>query len=59
MPIKNSKLTVRDPFVMNGDTVNQAVAKFLKANGFSTVEYLKGSAHGGDVIGVKMGIRFM
>lgn len=55
MPIKNSKLTTRDPFVMSEDTVNLAVAEFLISKGFTSVKYLKGTARGVDVIGEKNG----
>jgi len=55
MPIKNIALKIKDPFVMNEDTVNVAVAEFLISKKFSSVEYLSGNKHGVDVIGKKNG----
>ena len=53
MPIKNSRLTICDPFLLNENTVNLAVADFLISKGFTSVEHLLGTAHGVDVIGKK------
>ncbi|MDL4842479.1 hypothetical protein [Aquibacillus rhizosphaerae] len=53
MPKLNSKLLVSDPFLMNEDEVNIAVANHLQALGFENVSYLHGNATGIDVKGYK------
>lgn len=57
MPIRNSKLSVRDPFIMNEDTVNEAVWNFIKAAGFHCPDFLTGNKTGVDVEGEKDGWR--
>ena len=54
MPKQNSKLKIRDPFVMNEDQVNESVANFLKEHGFNT-HFLTGRSKGIDVEGSKNG----
>ncbi len=53
MPETNSKFKNPDPFVMNEDQVNVAVANFLKESGFEDVKYLSGNKTGVDVSGSK------
>jgi len=55
MPIKNRELTIKDPFVMNQDTVSRAVAEHLNSKGFTSVDYILGTTHGVDVTGEKNG----
>lgn len=57
MPVKNSKLRPRDPFVMNEDRVNQLVANFFKSRGFDSFQYLSGKETGIDVQAEKSGWR--
>ncbi len=49
MPVSNSKLRKPDTFIMNEDTVNIAIAEFLKAKGFDCDIPLTGRQHGVDV----------
>ncbi|MYL37364.1 hypothetical protein [Halobacillus litoralis] len=53
MPVTNSNLLNPDPFVMNEDEVNIAVANFLKKARFENVKYLSGNKTGIDVRGSK------
>ncbi|MEC3885511.1 hypothetical protein VKA52_17465 [Halobacillus sp. HZG1] len=55
MPVTNSRLINPDPFVMNEDEVNVAVANFLKKSMFENVKYLSGNKTGIDVRGSKNG----
>lgn len=49
MPIRISKLKTPDPFIMNEDTVNIAIASFLKSRGFDCEVPLTGRQKGVDV----------
>ena len=49
MPISNSILRNPDPFIMNEDTVNIAIADFLKSKGFDCEVPLTGRQQGIDV----------
>jgi hypothetical protein len=49
MPISNSTLRNPDPFIMNEDTVNVAIADFLKSKGFECEVPLTGRQRGIDV----------
>ena len=49
MPISNSTLRNPDPFIMNEDTVNVAIADFLKSKGFDCEVPLTGRQQGIDV----------
>ena len=49
MPISNSILRNPDPFIMNEDTVNIAIADFLKSKGFDCEDPLTGRQQGIDV----------
>lgn len=53
MPIKISQMTVKDPFIMNEDFVNEAVWNLLKATGFHCPQFLVGNQVGVDVEGEK------
>jgi acyl CoA:acetate/3-ketoacid CoA transferase beta subunit len=53
VPTSNSKLMHPDPFVMNEDTVNNAVATFLIQRGFINVKRLAGRQKGIDVQAIK------
>ncbi|MCG3087272.1 hypothetical protein [Sporosarcina cyprini] len=55
MPKKLSKMRVKDPFVMNEDTVNFAVWEFLKQRDFDCPNPLIGQQQGVDVQGEKLG----
>lgn len=57
MPIRNSTLQITDPFIMNEDTVNEAVWNFIKAAGFHCPDFLTGNKIGVDVEGEKDGWR--
>lgn len=57
MPTSNSKMVSKDPFIMNEDTVNEAVWNFLKATGFHCPNFLTGNQMGIDVEGEKDGWR--
>ncbi|QGM30150.1 hypothetical protein GI482_07070 [Bacillus sp. N3536] len=49
MPKSNNTLRTPDPFIMNEDTVNIAIANFLITKGFVTDNPLKGKQRGIDV----------
>lgn len=49
MPISNRNLRNPDPFIMNEDTVNVAIANFLKSKGFDCEVPLTGRQQGVDV----------
>ena len=49
MPKSNSALRNPDPFIMNEDTVNAAIANFLKSKGFDCESPLTGRQQGIDV----------
>ncbi|MEK3992798.1 hypothetical protein [Robertmurraya sp. FSL R5-0851] len=55
MPVRVEKMRVPDPFIMNEDEVNKAVAVYLVKHGFQNVKYLKGNETGIDVYGEKDG----
>lgn len=55
MPVSNSKMKKPDPFIMNEDHVNKAVANFLRGIGCNNVVYLLGKEHGIDVKAEKNG----
>ena len=55
MPKPLSKMKIPDPFVMNEDTVNITVWKFLDHKEFICPEPLKGKERGIDVQGEKFG----
>lgn len=57
MPVSNSKLRKPDPFLMNEDTVNIAIAGFLKSKGFDCESPLTGRQRGVDVKASKGKIR--
>ncbi|MGM0898315.1 MAG: hypothetical protein ACQEV0_10455 [Bacillota bacterium] len=57
MPTSNSSLLIKDPFVMNEDTVNEAVWNFIKTAGFHCPDFLTGNRAGVDVEGKKGGWR--
>ncbi|MFK9092578.1 hypothetical protein [Bacillus salipaludis] len=54
MPKQNSKIKIRDPFVMNEDQVKESVANFLTSHGFNT-HFLTGRSKGIDGKGSKNG----
>lgn len=49
MPVNNKNLRKPDAFLMNEDTVNQAVASFLISKGFDCETPLTGRQHGVDI----------
>lgn len=55
MPVLVERMKVPDPFIMNEDEVNEAVANYLIKRGFVNVRYLKGNETGIDVYGEKEG----
>lgn len=57
MPIRNSTLQTTNLFIMNEDTVNEAVWNFIKAAGFHCPNFLTGNKIGVDVEGEKDGWR--
>lgn len=57
MPTSNSRLLIKDPFVMNEDTVNEVVWNFIKTAGFHCPDFLTGNSTGVDVEGKKDGWR--
>lgn len=59
MPQSLKSLRNREPFTMNKDTVNIAVANFLKSCGFTDVHYLSGDEQGVDVSAKLSEIEFL
>jgi|SRR5690625_742324 len=53
MPISNSRLKNPDPFIMNEDTVNVAIANYLTSKGFDCEPPLTGRQQGVDVKATK------